>query len=104
MQAAQSFGVPGYVVRYDSFAPVEEHVTAGRPVVLSIRFGEGELDGAPIDSTRGHLLVVVGFDGDEVIVNDPAARAAAGVRRRYRRDQLASAWLDHSAVAYVFGE
>ena len=39
------------------------------------RSARGELDGAPISSTDGHLLVIVGFTDDgDVVVNDPAAR------------------------------
>ena len=39
----------------------ERFIAAGIPLVASISFGSGELDGAPISSTNGHLLVIVGF-------------------------------------------
>jgi hypothetical protein len=72
---------------------------------VSLRAGEGELSGAPYPSTSGHLIVIVGFDGDgDVWVNDPAAPAAKSVRRRYDREELGRAWFGHGGVAYVLGE
>ena len=73
------------------------------PVIVSIAFGAGELSGAPISASNGHLLVVVGFTADgDVVVNDPAADSPAGVRRTYDRGQLERAWLDASTgTAYV---
>ncbi len=83
-----------FVTRFTSLRDVERLVAAGIPVITSVSFRSGELSGAPIRSTNGHLLVVVGFrtDGD-VIVNDPAAATRRGVRRTYDRGQFEDAWL-----------
>jgi hypothetical protein len=102
IQAAYSYGIPGYVTRFASWKPIEEQLKRGRPVILSIAFGAGELNGAPLESTAGHLLVVVGFDEQgDVIVNDPAGESGDRVRRVYRRDQLTRAWLGHGGTVYV---
>jgi hypothetical protein len=83
-----------FVTRFASLRGVERFVRAGIPVVASITFGRGQLRGAPIASTNGHLLVVVGFTAKgDVVVNDPAARTRAGVRRTYARGQFENAWL-----------
>jgi hypothetical protein len=92
-----------FVTRLRSLREAERFIVAGIPVVASIAFGPGELDGAPISSTAGHLLVIVGFtkSGDPV-VNDPAASTRSGVRRVYDRGQLERAWLEGSGgTAYV---
>lgn len=92
-----------FVTRLDSLRAAEQYVAAGIPVVVSVSFTSGELDGAPISSTAGHLLVVVGFTADgDVVVNDPASRSRSGVRRTYDRAQLEAAWLGGSGgTAYV---
>ena len=83
-----------FVTRFASLRGVEAMVRAGIPVVTSLTFGPGQLAGAPISSTNGHLLVVVGFTADgDVVVNDPAAASNAGVRRTYDRAQFENAWL-----------
>ncbi len=83
-----------FVTRFGSLRGVERMVRAGIPVVTSLTFGSGQLSGAPISSTNGHLLVVVGFTADgDVVVNDPAASSNAGVRRTYDRGQFENAWL-----------
>jgi hypothetical protein len=83
-----------FVTRLRSLREAERFIAAGIPLVASVRFGSGELSGAPISSTNGHLLVVVGFtrDGD-VVVNDPAASSNQGVRRTYDRGQFEDVWL-----------
>ena len=96
-------GGPAFVTRLSSLRQAERFIVAGIPLVASVSFGPGELDGAPISSTAGHLLVVVGFrrNGD-VVVNDPAASDASGVRRVYDRGQLERAWLGGSGgTTYV---
>jgi hypothetical protein len=88
-----------FVTRFRSLRGVERLVKAGIPVITSITFGRGQLRGAPISSTNGHLLVVVGFTGSgNVVVNDPAASGKAGVRRTYDRGQFEDAWLKRGSA------
>jgi len=90
-------GLSGVVARLESFAQVEAWIAAEVPVILSYAWAEGDLDGAPIPKSNGHLAVLAGFDthGDP-IVYDPAAKTNAEVRRTFRREQLESLWLEHS--------
>ncbi|MFA6299204.1 MAG: C39 family peptidase, partial [Nocardioides sp.] len=83
-----------FVTRLRSLKEAEQFIAAGIPLVASIAFGRGELTGAPISSSNGHLLVIVGFtESGDVVVNDPAAANRSGVRRTYDRGQLENAWL-----------
>ena len=72
----------------------------GNVVQAMVRYAEGELTGAAVLRTPGHLLALTGWQGDEVLVNDPAAPAAA-VARRYRLDELARVWLERTGIGYV---
>ena len=88
------FGLDAYVSRLSGLGELESEVAQGRPVVVSVAFEKGELRGAPIPRTRGHLILVRGFDEDgNVIVNDPAAPHPEGVKRTYRREDFLRAWL-----------
>jgi hypothetical protein len=100
---ASSRGLSAFVTRLRSLSEVETLVAAGIPVIVSVSFPAGGLYGAPISSTAGHLLVIVGFTATgDVVVNDPAASSASGVRRTYDRAQLESVWLGGSGgTAYV---
>jgi len=92
-----------YVVKFAGFREVEAEIAARRPVVISHRWNKGDLTDAPIESSDGHLIVVVGFtrDGD-VVVNDPAAKPD-GVRRTYKRAELFTTWQERAGgIAYVF--
>jgi len=74
---------------------------------MSIAWKKGELTGAPIASSSGHLIVLVGFDSTgNPIVNDPAAAANEDVQRTYLRAQLESVWLRYSGgtVYLIFPE
>ena len=87
-------GLEAYVTRFTSLAQAEEWVAAGVPVIMSISWRRGELAGAPVPVSNGHLVVLVGFDTrGNPIINDPAAASNADVRRTYRRGQLEPAWL-----------
>ncbi len=100
---AARFRTDAFVTRLRSLREAELFIKAGIPLVASISFGAGELDGAPISSTSGHVVVIVGFTrAGNVIVNDPAGRDARHVRHVYRRGQFENAWVDSSGgVTYV---
>lgn len=95
----------GHVERWDNLRHIEDEIAAGRPVVLSHRWEEGDLANAPIPRSNGHLIVVVGFDANgDVVVNDPAANPLEGqrVRRVYRRADVERTWLERaSGVVYT---
>lgn len=94
---AATFGLEGYVARFTSLAQAEPWVAAGVPVIASIAWGKGDLTGAPIPSSGGHLLVIVGFDGaGNPIVNDPAAASDDEVQRTYLRSEFEPLWLSAS--------
>lgn len=100
---ASTYGMDAYVTRMGSLAQLEEWISAGVPVVISIAWKKGELRGAPIASSNGHVIVVRGFDANgNVIVNDPAASSDSRVRVVYRRAELFTVWLKYSGgTAYL---
>lgn len=69
------------------------------PVILSYSWSEGELPGAPLAHSDGHLAVLCGFtkNGD-CAINDPAA---PGVRTVYSRAALERIWQRNDGLAYV---
>lgn len=99
---AATFGLTGYVTRLYSLSDAEPFIKVNIPLILSIAFKPGELPGAPIAQTAGHLLVLRGFDkrGDP-IVNDPAAPNNDAVRLVYPRAALEKAWSHSGRAAYV---
>jgi hypothetical protein len=92
---AASLGLTAYVTRMHSLEQVARWTAAGVPVVCSLAWQPGELDGAP-GETAGHLNVIVGFAGDHVLVAEPASRDMAQIVRRYRADQLHDCWQRNS--------
>lgn len=92
-----------FVTRLPDLAAAERYIAADVPLVLSLRYGAGELTGAPTSWTDGHLLVLVGFtESGDVIVNDPAAETNDEVRRTHDRTELERVWLTGSGgIAYV---
>ncbi len=102
--AAKS-GFDARVARLESLTDLENEIAAGRPVVVSLTFGDGELPGAPIRKTGGHLIVVSGFDAaGDVIVDDPAGKGSGQVRRVYPRAAFHKAWrVNKRGLAYLVG-
>ncbi|MGI8699867.1 MAG: C39 family peptidase [Nocardioidaceae bacterium] len=106
---AAHYGLDASVRQYDSLNALEYWVKRGVPTVVSIAWNNNSknqrmhLDGADIDSTGGHLMVVRGFTADgNVIANDPASPDNAAVRHIYQRDQFEFLWLHASAgVVYL---
>lgn len=101
MRAAGRHGVAGYLLRFPDWAAAAWCLEQGMPIIASVRYAAGELTGAAIEGTSGHLLVLTGYAGGDVYVNDPAAPRAADVARRYRLEDLRRVWLARSGVGYV---
>ena len=92
-----------FVTRLSDLRMAERFLRAGIPLAVSIRFSRGQLTGAPISATAGHLVVLAGLTaaGDPIVM-DPAARTDATVRHTYDRAQFERAWLGGSGgMAYV---
>lgn len=99
--AAGRRGLGGYLLRFPDWDAAAWCLARGLPIIASIRYQAGELTGAAVVQTAGHLIVLTGWDGEEVLVNDPAAPTAGTVGRRYRRQELVRVWLERSGVGYV---
>jgi hypothetical protein len=99
--AAARHDVAGYLLRFPDWAAAAWCLEQQMPIVASIRFAAGELRGAPLVETSGHLVVLTGYDGDAVLVNDPAAAAADTVPRRYLLSELERVWLQRTGMGYV---
>lgn len=91
-----------YVRRFGTLAELKDFVTPTSLVAASVAYGRGELPGAAIDHTAGHLLVVRGWENGKVLVADPAASQADTVLRAYPAREFANAWLNHKkGAAYI---
>lgn len=85
--------------RLNSFTSLLNRLQSGVPVIVSVR---GRLTGAPKEYANGHLMVIVGFDGDrgEVICHDPAAASTQETVRRYGIVDFIRAWERSHRLAY----
>jgi tetratricopeptide (TPR) repeat protein len=95
---AVGFGLEAYVTRLLSVQQIARWIAAGVPVICSLAWKSGELENAPIPSSNGHLVVVVGVQAEGwVAVADPAGHDPTQVQRWYRAEQFMACWQRHSA-------
>ncbi len=99
-------GLRAFVLRCSSLAQAEGEILCGRPLIASIAYKTGKLKGGAVKETKGHIVVICGFDEEgNIIVADPAAKDAASVKRIYGRKEFALAWLKNKkGLAYAIGE
>lgn len=101
IRAAAMQGVAGYLLRFADWSAAAWCLGRQLPIIASVKYPAGELRGAPVDATTGHLIVLTGYESGFVLANDPAGPTAATVPRRYRRDDLTRAWLARGGIGYV---
>lgn len=101
VHAASGRGLMGYLLHVPRWEVARGLLDAGHPLIASVRYAEGELRDGAVRKTNGHLLVVRGYDGNRVLVNDPAAARDDEVSRTYDLGEFCTVWLERSAVGYV---
>ncbi len=94
-----SLGLRGVVAHLCNLDHAQRLIERRLPLALSYSWRDGELPGAPLPHSDGHLVVLCGFtrNGD-CAVNDPAA---PNVRVVYPRSALERIWQRDEGVAYV---
>ena len=92
-------GLRGVVAHLRNLDHAQRLIERNLPLAISYSWSEGELPGAPLVRSDGHLVVLCGFtrDGD-CAVNDPAA---PNVRVVYPRAAIERLWQRNEGVAYV---
>jgi hypothetical protein len=92
-------GLRAMVAYLRDFEHARRFIERKLPLVISYSWSDGELPGAPLAHSDGHLAVLCGFTASgDCVINDPAA---AHVNVIYPRDALERLWLRNDGVAYV---
>jgi hypothetical protein len=92
--------VHGFVGRLNGFENLYDYLVRAIPVVVSVK---GPLKGGATPYSRGHLMVVVGWDqkARKVICIDPAFRSNEATRVRYSLDDFLEAWGRRKNLCYI---
>ncbi|MGB8907598.1 MAG: C39 family peptidase [Candidatus Cybelea sp.] len=92
-------GLRGVVAHLCNLEHAARLIERNLPLAISYSWRDGELPGAPLEHSDGHLAVLCGFtrDGD-CAMNDPAA---PNVRVVYPRAAIERIWQRNEGVAYV---
>lgn len=94
-----SLGLRGVVAHLRNLDHAQRLIERNLPLVISYSWSDGELPGAPLERSDGHLVVLCGFTGTgDCAVNDPAAPR---VRVVYPRTAIERIWQRNGGVAYV---
>ncbi|HEY1977191.1 MAG TPA: C39 family peptidase [Candidatus Baltobacteraceae bacterium] len=94
-----SLGLRAVVGHFRNLDHAQRLIERNLPLVLSYSWAPGELPGAPIERSDGHLVVLTGFTSTgDCAVNDPAA---PHVRAVYPRAAIERIWQRNNGVAFV---
>ena len=94
-----SLGLRAVVAYLSNLDHAQRLIERNLPVVLSYSWRDGELPGAPLEHSDGHLVVLCGFTASgDCAINDPAA---PGVRVVYSRAAIEALWQRNDGIAYV---
>ena len=89
-------GLRASVVRFNSLEDLHPWLAAGVPIGLSLSYNR--LLGRDFGGS-GHLVVCVGLEGGDYLLNDPGSKAQS--RRRVDAKTLDLAWRESDRVAYL---
>lgn len=96
---AGSLGLRAVVAHVANLDHAQRLIERNVPIAISYSWREGELPGAPLEHSDGHLAVLCGFTSNgDCAMNDPAA---PNVRAVYPRGALERIWQRNDGVAYV---
>lgn len=96
---ASRFGLRAAVTHLAGLDHAAGFIAAGIPLALSFAWDSGDLPGAPLDHSDGHLAVLRGFTRHgHPQLNDPAQ---ADVMTTYDRKALERVWQAHGGAAFV---
>jgi hypothetical protein len=98
LQALASFGLRAQFTQRADFATIERSISKGKPVPV------GYLHRGPVDAPAGggHWAIVIGFDGDSLVLHDPwgeadlltgATVSGNGRAVRYSRRNFGRRWM-----------
>ena len=94
-----SLGLRAAVVYLRNLDHAQRLIESGIPIAISYSWSDGELPGAPIEHSDGHLAVLCGFTANgDCAINDPAAPR---VRVVYPRSAIERIWQRNNGVAYA---
>ncbi len=102
IRLAACHGRAGAVEVLPDWSSVPAILELGLPMVVSVDYGAGQLSGAAIPQTAGHLVTLHSVRGDKAYVYDPAAPTHAEVPRAYDLEEFSRAWLQRRGAAYIF--
>jgi len=92
-------GLQAAAVRLGGIADLQALLDSGIPVATSVSYAVLK-GGAKPEKGDGHLIVVCGFSGSTVTVNDPGVRLSR-VRRQFPLSAFQAAWSASHQTAYV---
>lgn len=94
-----SLGLHAVVAYLQNLDQAQQLIERNVPIAISYSWHDGELPGAPLEHSDGHLAVLCGFTSSgDCAINDPAAPA---VRVVYPREAIERIWQRNDGVAYV---
>lgn len=94
-----SLGLRAAVMYLGNLEDARRLIERKLPLILSYSWSEGELPGAPLPHSDGHLAVLCGFTrSGDCVFNDPAASA---IRVVYPRAAIERIWQRNDGLSYV---
>ncbi len=95
-------GCDAVVTRFQRLIQLADFVNTDGLVLATIGYKRGELTGAAVTETPGHLVVICGWENGKILVADPAASITREVIRFYDGQEFARAWLQNKrGAAYL---